>query len=232
MLNQLIYLGSWIVRNSLPHGLLFQLSSAFCRHGFGQSVPLLRWLSQSLEFKYPRKTEISFPPSIILLQLMASSSSLGFIFVLCAIVSIVSHLIVSSQAQNSPQPITDPDQGSLSLSFSIFSVFSDEKVVVLTFLIHDQKPTYIFWFFQSKVKKHYTIHLNLLFCSWIEIIYLYSSLWGSPRSGYKSERFTPTTILYLIDYVFWVYVCVCAQQELWIPYLDNGEFRHHQGHGI
>ncbi|KAA0051101.1 putative LRR receptor-like serine/threonine-protein kinase [Cucumis melo var. makuwa] len=39
-----------------------------------------------------------------------ASSSLGFIFVLCAIVSIVSHLIISSQAQNSTQPITDPDQ--------------------------------------------------------------------------------------------------------------------------
>ncbi|TYK02691.1 putative LRR receptor-like serine/threonine-protein kinase [Cucumis melo var. makuwa] len=50
-----------------------------------------------------------------------ASSSLGFIFVLCAIVSIVSHLIISSQAQNSTQPITDPDQGAWNISGNLCS---------------------------------------------------------------------------------------------------------------
>ncbi|XP_022952107.1 probable LRR receptor-like serine/threonine-protein kinase At1g56140 [Cucurbita moschata] len=52
-----------------------------------------------------------------------TSSSSGFIFALCAIASIVGHLVVLSEAQNSTQPTTDPDQAR-----ALNSVFSQWRI--------------------------------------------------------------------------------------------------------
>ena len=61
-----------------------------------------------------------------------ASSSLGLIFAFSAIASIITHLAVLSEAQNPTQPTTDPDQGSLSPSFSspTFSVFGGKSYMM------------------------------------------------------------------------------------------------------